>query len=93
MSALDFKEGGVYSPWRLCTVTQVEELKILLRLFPIWVASIVYSIAYAQMYTTFVEQGKAMNTKIGCFSIPPASLFAGEAVCHAMGLGPRHADC
>ncbi|KAG1361986.1 putative protein NRT1/ PTR FAMILY 8.3 [Cocos nucifera] len=55
MSDLDCKEGGEYSPWRLCTVTQVEELKMLLRLFPIWVASIVYSIAYAQMYTTLVE--------------------------------------
>ncbi|XP_017699763.2 protein NRT1/ PTR FAMILY 8.3-like [Phoenix dactylifera] len=80
MSDLDCKEGSVYSPWRLCTVTQVEELKIFLRLFPIWVASIVYSIAYAQMYTTFVEQGRAMNTKIGCFSIPPASLFACEVL-------------
>ncbi|KAJ0970879.1 hypothetical protein J5N97_018838 [Dioscorea zingiberensis] len=74
------KEVDSWSCWRLCTVTQVEEFKTLLRLFPIWVASIIYSVAYAQMYTTFVEQGRAMETRLGSFSIPPASLFAFEVL-------------
>ncbi|KOM28480.1 hypothetical protein LR48_Vigan549s003500 [Vigna angularis] len=35
-AALELKEdGGNPSPWRLCTVTQVEEVKILLKLIPI----------------------------------------------------------
>ncbi|XP_020979491.1 protein NRT1/ PTR FAMILY 8.3-like [Arachis ipaensis] len=29
-------------PWRLCTVTQVEELKILLCMFPIWASGIIF---------------------------------------------------
>ena len=28
--------ASTVSPWRLCTVSQVEELKMLLRLFPVW---------------------------------------------------------
>ncbi|OAY80233.1 Protein NRT1/ PTR FAMILY 8.3, partial [Ananas comosus] len=80
ISDSDSEDGFNVSSWRLCTITQVEELKLLLRLFPIWLTSIVYSVAYAQMYTTFVEQGRAMDTKVGSFSVPPASLYAFEVV-------------
>ncbi|XP_006652744.1 protein NRT1/ PTR FAMILY 8.3-like [Oryza brachyantha] len=67
--------------WRVCTVTQVEELKILLRLLPIWATSIVLSAAYAQLNTTFVQQGAAMNMQIMSFSIPPASMVSFEVLC------------
>ncbi|XP_072956611.1 protein NRT1/ PTR FAMILY 8.3-like [Typha angustifolia] len=82
LSDLDFKDGGTgnCSRWRLCTVTQVEESKLLLRLFPIWLTGVVYSAGYSQMYTTFVEQGRSMDKKIGSFSIPPASLCAFEVL-------------
>lgn len=33
------------------------------------------------MHTTFIQQGIVMNTKIGSFSIPPASLYSFEVVC------------
>lgn len=62
------------SPWRLCTVTQVEELKILSRMFPIWATGIVFSAVFAQMPTLFVEQGKMMDRTVGSFTIPAASL-------------------
>ncbi|KAK9144200.1 hypothetical protein Sjap_004103 [Stephania japonica] len=68
------------NPWMLCTVTQVEELKILLRFVPIWTTGLIYSIAYAQLNSTFVEQGSVMDAKVGPFSIPPASLFSFEVV-------------
>lgn len=55
-------------------MTQVEELKILVRMFPIWVSGIVFSAVYAQMSTMFVEQGMTMDTSIGSFEIPVASL-------------------
>lgn len=29
------------SSWKLCTVTQVEELKILLRMFPVWASFVI----------------------------------------------------
>jgi peptide/histidine transporter 3/4 len=52
----------------------VEELKILIRLFPIWATGIIFAAVYAQMTTLFVEQGMMMDTSIGSFNIPPASL-------------------
>lgn len=70
----DVRKGGFSNPWRLCTVTQVEELKILLRMFPVWATTIVFSAVYAQMSTMFVEQGMTLDTSIGGFHIPPASL-------------------
>ncbi|XP_010243097.1 PREDICTED: protein NRT1/ PTR FAMILY 8.3-like isoform X2 [Nelumbo nucifera] len=80
ISESDARSTDSPSPWRLCSVTQVEELKILLRLLPIWVGGVIYSVSYAQMSTTFIEQGNTMETKIGCFSFPPASLFAFETL-------------
>ncbi|KAG6490671.1 hypothetical protein ZIOFF_051981 [Zingiber officinale] len=70
----DTNTGSFSNPWRLCTVTQVEELKILVRMFPVWATIIVFAAVYAQISTMFVEQGMAMDTKIGSFAIPPASL-------------------
>ncbi|MED6124018.1 hypothetical protein PIB30_055086 [Stylosanthes scabra] len=67
-------------PWRLCTVTQVEELKILVRMFPIWASGIIFAAVYAQMATLFVEQGTMMNTTIGSFKMPPASLSSFDVI-------------
>ncbi|GMP49169.1 hypothetical protein CsSME_00016235 [Camellia sinensis var. sinensis] len=63
-------------PWRLCTVTQVEELKAIVRLLPIWATGILFSTVYNQMGNFFVLQGERMNTHVGksSFKIPPASL-------------------
>lgn len=57
---------------------RAEELKFLLRLLPFWLTGVVFSAVYAHIYTTFVEQGKAMDKKIASFRVPPASLFAFE---------------
>lgn len=73
--------GRCQGSWRLCTVTQVEELKILIRLLPIWVTGILFGAAISQMHTTFIQQGTVMNTKIGSLSIPPASLYSFEVIC------------
>ncbi|PON79205.1 Proton-dependent oligopeptide transporter [Parasponia andersonii] len=72
--------GDFSDPWRLCTVTQVEELKIVIRMFPIWATGIVFSAVYAQLSTMFVEQGTMMDTTIGSFTIPPASLSTFDVV-------------
>ncbi|KAL5806968.1 hypothetical protein ACOSQ4_029701 [Xanthoceras sorbifolium] len=48
---------GSINAWRLCTVTQVEELKSIIRLLPIWASGIVFSAVYSQMGTLFVLQG------------------------------------
>ncbi|KAK8916440.1 Nitrate transporter 1.5 [Platanthera zijinensis] len=70
-------DTAIHNPWRICTVTQVEEVKCVLRLLPIWLCTILYSVVFTQMASLFVEQGAAMNTVItGSFRIPPASMSA-----------------
>ncbi|XP_042028952.1 protein NRT1/ PTR FAMILY 7.3-like [Salvia splendens] len=62
------------NPWRLCSVTQVEEVKCILRLLPIWLCTILYSVVFTQMTSLFVEQGAAMKSTVAGFHIPPASM-------------------
>ncbi|XP_022640652.1 protein NRT1/ PTR FAMILY 5.2 isoform X2 [Vigna radiata var. radiata] len=64
------------SEWMLCTVTQVEETKQILRMIPIWVATFIPSTMLAQTNTLFVKQGVTLDRHIGRFNIPPASLIA-----------------
>ncbi|GAB2283773.1 hypothetical protein Dimus_018265 [Dionaea muscipula] len=64
-------------PWRLCSVTQVEQVKILFSLLPIFACTIVFNTILAQLQTFSVQQGAQMNTQLSkSFSIPPASLQA-----------------
>ncbi|KAL6564616.1 hypothetical protein OROMI_016066 [Orobanche minor] len=65
---------GQASPWRLCTVTQVEEAKCILRMLPIWLCTIIYSVVFTQMASLFVEQGDVMNAHVGGFHLPAASM-------------------
>lgn len=62
------------SPWRLCTVTQVEELKCVLRLLPVWACGIIFAAAYTQMSTTFILQGDTLDPRVGSFRVPAAVL-------------------
>ncbi|KAL3647632.1 hypothetical protein CASFOL_008600 [Castilleja foliolosa] len=69
------QDGGTRTnPWRLCTVTQVEEVKCILRMLPIWLCTIIYSVVFTQMASLFVEQGDVMNAYIGKFHLPAASM-------------------
>uniref|UniRef100_A0A5B6Z0I1 Putative Peptide transporter 1 isoform 1 n=1 Tax=Davidia involucrata TaxID=16924 RepID=A0A5B6Z0I1_DAVIN len=69
------------NPWKLCTVTQVEELKSIIRLLPIWASGIVFATVYSQMSTMFVLQGNTMDQHIGPhFKIPSASLSLFDTV-------------
>ncbi|OVA06468.1 Proton-dependent oligopeptide transporter family [Macleaya cordata] len=65
---------GTVNPWRLCTITQVEEFKSIIRLLPIWATGIIFATVYGQMGTLFVLQGNSMDIKLGSFEIPSASL-------------------
>lgn len=63
------------NPWRLCTVTQVEEVKCLIRIAPIVIAGVLFFTIIAQLTTLFVEQGAAMDGHLGPhFSIPAGSM-------------------
>ncbi|PWA53788.1 proton-dependent oligopeptide transporter family [Artemisia annua] len=68
--------NGSIDPWKLCSVSQVEELKAVVRLLPIWATGIIFSTVYSQMSNLFVLQGSTLDTRMGSsgFEIPPASL-------------------
>ncbi|XP_024357186.1 protein NRT1/ PTR FAMILY 3.1 isoform X2 [Physcomitrium patens] len=62
------------SRWRLCTVHQIEELKSLLRMAPIWMTTILVSTVIVQQGTFSVQQARTMNRWMGYnFQMPAAS--------------------
>ncbi|KAL5231348.1 hypothetical protein ABZP36_030124 [Zizania latifolia] len=74
------RAGG--GPWELCTVTEVEGVKVLARMVPIWVTCVLFAASMGQMTTTFIQQGMAMDTRLfrGRFRVPVASLVSVEVV-------------
>lgn len=65
----------VYDPWRVCTVQQVEDLKRLIKLLPIWLSGLILSIPIAVQISLFIIQGRTMDNHITPhFKIPPASV-------------------
>ena len=49
-------------PWRLCTVTQVEEVKILVRLLPVPACTVMLSVVLTEFLTLSVQQAYTLNT-------------------------------
>lgn len=61
--------------WYLPTSTDVEEVKLILRMLPIWATTIIFWTIYAQMSTFSVSQATTMDRHMGkSFEIPAASL-------------------
>ncbi|KAJ9685367.1 hypothetical protein PVL29_017409 [Vitis rotundifolia] len=82
----------VRNHWRLCPATQVEEVKLLFSLFPIWLSCLTFATVIAQMSTYFTKQGSTLERSIGShFSIPPASLqvCTGLTILVSVGLYDR----
>lgn len=68
-------DGSAANPWRLCSVHQVEQVKCLIRLIPIWSTAILYYVALIQQQTYVVFQALQSNRRLGnsSFKIPAAS--------------------
>lgn len=62
------------NPWCISSVTKVEEVKMMIRLLPIWATTIIFWTTYAQMITFSVEQASTMERNVGSFKIPAGSL-------------------
>ncbi|XP_072987037.1 protein NRT1/ PTR FAMILY 6.3-like [Typha latifolia] len=64
--------------WRLTTLTDVEEVKQVIRMLPIWATTIMFWTVYAQMTTFSVSQAAVMDRRIAgsTFRIPAGSLTA-----------------
>lgn len=55
-------------------MSQVEEVKLVLRLIPIWFSCLMFNVVQAQLHTFFTKQGSTMVRSIGPhFKLPPAS--------------------
>ncbi|XP_011649593.2 protein NRT1/ PTR FAMILY 4.5 [Cucumis sativus] len=61
-------------PWRLCTVTQVEETKILIRMLPIILSTIFMATCMAQLQTFSIQQSITMDSQFLGFKIPGPSI-------------------
>lgn len=64
-----------------CTTEQVEEVKIVLRILPIFACTIMLNCCLAQLSTFSVQQAATMNTKVGSLKVPPASLPVFPVIC------------
>ncbi|KAL3839417.1 hypothetical protein ACJIZ3_024008 [Penstemon smallii] len=56
--------------WKLCSVSEVEEAKIAVRMVPMWMTFIICGIVSSIGNTYFLEQANHMNRKIGKWNVP-----------------------
>ncbi|XP_048137158.1 protein NRT1/ PTR FAMILY 4.6-like isoform X2 [Rhodamnia argentea] len=61
-------------PMLQCTVNQVESVKTVIKILPIFMSTIILNCCLAQLSTFSVQQAATMNTKLGSLRVPPASL-------------------
>lgn len=65
-------DGSARNPWRLCTVEEVEELKALIRVLPIWSSGIMMSINTNQSSFPLLLTN-SMDRHVGKFEVPAGS--------------------
>ncbi|KAF3340826.1 Protein NRT1/ PTR FAMILY 4.3 [Carex littledalei] len=67
---------GDTDAWSYCSISQVEEVKILIKLLPIFISSIFCYLPYSFFFTLTSPAASTMNTKVMGVRIAPASLYA-----------------
>ncbi|PIN02904.1 H+/oligopeptide symporter [Handroanthus impetiginosus] len=71
-----FPDGSIAKPWRLCTIQQVEDLKTLIRIFPLWSTSILLSTPIGIQGSLTVLQALTTNRHLGPhFQVPAGSMI------------------
>ena len=74
-AVVDRESPAAASSWTLCTRTDVEEVKQVVRMLPTWATTIIFWTVYAQMTTFSVSQAQALDRRLGpSFVIPAGSL-------------------
>ncbi|KAL6840387.1 hypothetical protein ACP4OV_030197 [Aristida adscensionis] len=70
-------DGFARNSWQLCSIQQIEEVKCLIRIVPIWFSGMLCFIAMAQLLTFIILQALTMDCHIGPhFEIPAASVIS-----------------
>uniref|UniRef100_A0A0D9WGG9 Uncharacterized protein n=1 Tax=Leersia perrieri TaxID=77586 RepID=A0A0D9WGG9_9ORYZ len=77
VTAGDIAEGsGEPNLWRVSTVHRVEELKSIVRMLPLWAASITAIAAGSHNFTFAIQQARTMDRHVTPrFQIPPATMI------------------
>ncbi|XP_051131171.1 protein NRT1/ PTR FAMILY 5.5-like [Andrographis paniculata] len=61
--------------WRLCSISEVEEAKIAVRMIPMWLTFIICGIVSSFGNTYFVEQANHLDRHIGKWNVPIQALL------------------
>ncbi|TVU15545.1 hypothetical protein EJB05_39070, partial [Eragrostis curvula] len=70
-------DGTPARPWQLCSVQQVEEVKCLVKIVPVWVAGVMWFTLLTEMVNYTFLQARTMDLHIGRrFTFPPISIIA-----------------
>ncbi|XP_010459536.1 PREDICTED: protein NRT1/ PTR FAMILY 2.9 [Camelina sativa] len=69
------KDGSPANPWKLCSMQQVEEVKCVIRVLPVWLSAALFYLAYIQQttYTVFQSLQSDRRLSSGSFQIPGAT--------------------
>ncbi|KAH7570168.1 hypothetical protein ACOSQ2_018463 [Xanthoceras sorbifolium] len=68
-------DGGCINPWRLCSIQQVEEVKCLMNIFPVWTSAIISCVSLTGTGTFLVAQALKMDRHLGHnFEVPAPSV-------------------
>ncbi|XP_060215744.1 protein NRT1/ PTR FAMILY 2.13-like [Lycium barbarum] len=68
-------DGTSSNKWRLCSIQQIEEVKCLLKIIPVWATGIICFTAVAQQGTFTMSQALKMDRHLGPkFQIPAGTL-------------------
>ena len=72
----DVLPSGQPRPWRLSTVHRVEELKSIMRMLPIWAATILLVTSGSHNSSFAIQQARTMDRDVAPrLKIPPASML------------------
>uniref|UniRef100_A0A1D1Z8H7 Nitrate excretion transporter 1 n=1 Tax=Anthurium amnicola TaxID=1678845 RepID=A0A1D1Z8H7_9ARAE len=79
--------GATVRPWRLCTVEEVEDLKAVVRILPLWSTSIFLSISIGIQASLTVLQALSVDRSLSPrFSLPAGSIIVSSLAATALCL-------
>lgn len=69
------KDGSPVDAWKLCSMQQVEEVKCVIRVLPVWLSAALFYLAYIQQTTYTIFQSLQSDRRLGpgSFQIPAGS--------------------
>ncbi|KAM5556132.1 hypothetical protein ABKV19_023827 [Rosa sericea] len=80
-------EGSYGNPWRLCTVKEVEDLKTLIKIMPLWSTGIFLSTPIGIFSSLTILQALTMDRHLGPhFKIPAASFLVFNLLATAISI-------